>query len=187
MILLSALILLFGSASYIVGIKKMFEGKYLPSVFSRAVWLMLSAISFAGVVSSGSTKSSILLAGVFLAGNAAICLASFWRGTKELGMMELICFFILMLSGIVWFVFDSPLISLAVSLLAHFVGGVPTYKKVWNKPQTESAGFWSLFFVASVLSIVASWGQPLSLLIFPIYFAVFDGAMTILALRRVKV
>ncbi len=162
----------------------MLVGKYSPSVFSRVVWLLLAIISTASVVASHSTSASVILAFVFLLGNASICIASFWKGTKETGKLEYICLGILVVSSMVWIVFNAPLVSLVISLLAHFVGAVPTYKRVWIRPSSESTGFWSLFFVASLLSIFASWGQPLSLIIFPIYFALFDGSMTFLSMRK---
>lgn len=182
--LLLVLILLFGSASYLVGLNQMLKGKYAPSVFSRVIWLLLAIISFAGVLASHSTSASVLLAAVFLLGNAAICVASFWKGTKETGKLEFICLGLLAASGIVWMVFNAPLVSLCVSLFAHLVGAVPTYKRVWENPKNESVGFWSLFFIASLLSIFASWGEPLKLVIFPIYFSLFDGSMTSLSLRK---
>lgn len=181
---LSASILLFGLASYAVGLYQMLKGKYAPSVFSRVVWLLLAIISFAGVVASKSTPASALLAGVFLLGNAIICIASFWKGTRQVGKLELICLGLLIASGIIWVAFNAPLVSLCVSLFAHLVGAAPTYKRVWENPKNESAGFWSLFFIASILSVFASWGEPWKLIIFPIYFVLFDGSMTFLSLRN---
>ena len=162
----------------------MLQGKYAPSVFSRIVWLILSIISFAGVVASESTSASILLAGIFLFGNAAVCITSFWKGTKSIGNLELACLVILFMSAVVWVVFDAPLLSLGISLLAHFIGGVPTYKRAWENPKNESTGFWSLFFIASMVSTFASLGEPWQLIVFPIYFTLFDGSMTILTLRK---
>lgn len=183
-IFLYVIIILFGSASYIVGAREMLIGKYAPSIFSRVVWLLLAIISFTGVVASHSSQSSIILSGIFLVGNAGICLLSFGKGTKRIGRLEYVSLGILAASAVVWIVFDAPLVSLAISLLAHFVGGAPTYRNVWRDPGSESAGFWSLFFIASVLSLVAGIHQPLQLLIFPAYFALFDGTMTFLSLRR---
>jgi hypothetical protein len=178
--------LAFGCASYIVGSKDIITGKYKPSIFSRVVWLLLAGISFAGVVASHGGFASIMLSAIFLGGNAAICLLSFWKGTKGFGRLEYVCLAILVLSGVVWIVFKAPLISLAISLLAHFVGGAPTYRTVWRDPSSESAGFWSLFFIASALSLLAGLGQPWQSLIFPAYFTLFDGGMTFLSLRRTR-
>lgn len=181
---LFALIVLFGSASYLVGFKQMLQGTYAPSVFSRVVWLLLAVISFAGVLASQGTVASIFLASVFLLGNAAICITSFWRGTRGAGGLEFICLVLLVVSGVIWIVFNAPLVSLCVNLFTHFVGAAPTYKRVWSNPKNESVSFWSLFFIASLLSIFVSWGESLQQIIFPVYFALFDGSMTFLSLRK---
>lgn len=182
--MLNILILFFGAASYLVGTKQIFTGKYRPSFFSRTVWLLLAIISFGGVLASGSSKASITLAAIFLLGNAVICIGSFLKGTREIGKLEYICLAILAISLLVWVIFNSPLVSLAISLFAHLVGAAPTYKRVIQNPQNESFGFWSLFFVASFLSIVASLGNPAQAMIFPIYFTIFDGSMALLSIRN---
>lgn len=183
-ILLFTLILLFGTASYAVGLWQMLHGAYAPSVFSRVVWLLLALNSFAAVVLSGGTKPSIVLAAILLAGNAAVCAVSFWKGVRAIGRLEYFCLATLALSGMVWLLYDAPLVNLGMSLVAHFIGALPTYRKVWQDASSESTAFWSLFFVASVLSIAASWGQPLQLMVFPVYYALFDGSMFVLAARH---
>ncbi len=182
--MLFLLILLFGLSSYFIGVKEILAGKYAPSVFSRIVWLLLAIISFASVLAIDSTKASVVLAGILLVGNASICFTSFWKGTKEWGRLEYVCLSILVISGLVLVLFKAPLVSLAIGLFAHFIGAIPTYKRVLTKPESESTGFWSLFFVASVLSVIASLNQPLRLVIFPIYFTFFDGSMTFLSMRK---
>lgn len=181
--ILYALILLLGLASYAAGLSQMLRGKYAPSVFSRVVWLLLAAISFVGVLGSKGSTASTLLAGIFLVGNASICLASFWKGSRDFGKLELFCLGLLAVSGLVWVLFDAPLLSLCISLFAHFIGALPTYKRVWSKPESESTLFWFFFFAASLLSIFASKGSSLEAIAFPIYFTFFDGSLFMLSLR----
>lgn len=80
----------------------------------------------------------------------------------------------------------APLVNLGIGLLAHFIGAQPTYKRVWHDGSSESAAFWSLFFIASIFSVIASIGSPIQDIMFPIYFMLFDGSMTVLALRRAR-
>ena len=178
------LIATLGLSSYFVGVRQMLKNKYSPSTFSRVIWVLLAINSFAGVFLSGGTKPSILLAGILLLGNIAICFVSFWKGTRKMGKLEYFSLILLLISVLIWIFFKTPLVNLLISLFAHFVGGLPTYKKVWLKPQSESLGFWSLFFLASLLSVFASDVTSLSSIIFPIYFTLFDGSMFLLALRR---
>lgn len=181
---LYVLIILFGCASYAVGLVHMLKGKYSPSTFSRVVWLLLAINSFAGVVVSKSTGASVLLAGILLAGNAAICVTSFWKGNHNFGKLEIFCLSLLIVSGVIWILFDVPLINLSIGLVARFIGALPTYKKVLLKPSSESTPFWSLFFIASILSVFASLGQPAAAIILPIYFTFFDGSLFVLSMRK---
>jgi hypothetical protein len=173
-----------GTASYVVGVWQMLRNKYSPSTFSRIVWVLLAVNSFAGVIVSGSSQASILLGGILLAGNIAVCIVSFWKGTRTIGSLEYICILLLGTSGIVWIFFRAPLINLGISLFAHFIGATPTYKKVWFNPASESTAFWSLFFLASLLSIFASPESSIKDIILPIYYTFFDGSLFALSLRR---
>lgn len=178
------LILLLGIASYASGLSQMLRGKYAPSVFSRLVWLLLACISFAGVIGSSGSRASILLAGILLAGNAAICLVSFWKGSRDFGKLEIFCLVLLGVSALVWWLFNAPLVSLCISLLAHLIGALPTYKRVWADSGSESTLFWFFFFAASLLSIFASAGSSLAAIALPVYFTLFDGSLFVLALRK---
>jgi hypothetical protein len=126
----------------------------------------------------------MLLAGILLVGNSAICITSFWKGTGSFGKLEWVCVALLIISGLVWILFKAPLVNLGIGLLAHFIGAAPTYKRVWKRPSSESTAFWSLFFAASILSIFASQDASLGAILFPIYFTLFDGSMFLLSMRR---
>jgi cation transport ATPase len=173
-----------GLASYVIGVWKMLQNKYAPSTFSRVVWVLLAINSFAGVLLSNSSKASILLAAILLIGNAAVCIVSFAKGTREMGHLEYVCLALLIISGVIWIFFKAPLINLSISLIAHFIGAAPTYKKVWRNPKSENTAFWLLFFLASVLSIFVSDHSSLKTIILPIYFIFFDGSIVLLTLRK---
>jgi hypothetical protein len=183
---LYVLIGIFGVSSYVVGIKEILKGRYTPSTFSRGVWLLLAGNTFAGLIFSEASESSIFLGGIFLLGNLAIFIVSLRRGSKHIGKLELFCIAILSISVAVWVQYDTPFVNLLLSLFAHFIGALPTYVKVWRNPHDESFGFWSLFFIASILSIFTTADATLASLTFPIYFALFDGSMTLLSLRKAK-
>ena len=185
-IFLYILIGFFGLSSYIVGVSQILKNKYSPNVFSRVVWLLLAVNAFVAILMSGGSKSSILLGGIFLVGNFAICILSFWKGIRSFGRLEYICLTLLLMSVLIWIFFDAPLLNLVLSLFAYFIGALPTYKRVWKDPKSESFGFWSLFFVASLLSVVVADFSSLTSIIFPIYFTIFDGIMALLAVRKVN-
>jgi hypothetical protein len=178
------IITLFGSASYLVGLCKMLTNQYSPSTFSRVIWVLLAINSFAGVILSNSSSTSVLLAAILLIGNIAICIASFWKGSREIGRLEYVCTALLVMSTLIWLFFKAPLVNLALSLFGHFVGAFPTYKKVLHNPGSEDLAFWLLFFIASVLSIFACDFVSLTAIMLPLYYALFDGSIFLLILRK---
>ena len=177
------IILLFGSASYLVAILQMIKGSYRPNVFSRVIWLLLAINSMAGVIYSQGSHASYLLAAVSLIGSLLICLGSFWRGSGAMRKLEYSCLGLFLLSVAIWVLYPIPVVNLCIGLGAHFIGAIPSFRQVYLNGKSESTAFWSLFFIASLTSVISSLGSPLSALIYPLYFTIFDGSMMVLSLR----
>jgi hypothetical protein len=173
-----------GIACYTIGVIQILRGKFRPSVFSRMVWFLLSLVSFLGVLASQGTSSSILMAGLAFLGCTLIFTLSFWKGSKTFGKLEYICLALLVLSVLVWVIFQSPLASLLVTIFADLVGGIPTLQKVWKNPSSESVAFWGLFALAGLLSLLDSYGSPWTTFVFPLYIVLFDGIVFFLCLRK---
>jgi hypothetical protein len=182
--LMTVLICGFGSASYIAGVGQVIKGTYRPNTVSRVIWLLLAINSTAGVVMSHSSAASILLAVIFMIGNVAMCWVSFWKGCGSFGILEKICLALFVCSVGIWIWNPIPLVNLGIGLVGHFIGALPTFKNAVESRGSESTLFWSFFFIASVLTVIASAGSPWSTMIFPLYFVVFDGAMVGVSLLR---
>lgn len=182
--LLFCLILTFAIATYVSGLYQMYSSGYKPSFFSRAIWFLLGINSFAGVILSNGSDASVILAGTLLVGNFLMFVASYKKGSREFGLIEKASLGLLALSGLIWVTYDLALLNLAIGLLAHFIGGIPTYGRVLKKPENEQAYHWYFFFVASILGIIASPDKSLSYILFPLYFAIFDGSIILLANRN---
>jgi hypothetical protein len=158
--------------------------QYSPSFFSRGVWLLLGINSFIGVLYGDGTKASVLLALTLLLGNVAVFLVSYKKGSREFGKVEKISLVLLVFALLIWIVFKAPFLTLIISLVAHFVGGIPTISRTIARPENEQAVHWYFFFVASIVSIVASQDKSITAILFPVYFAFFDGVIIVLANRK---
>ena len=145
---------------------------------------MLGINSFAGVALSGGTAASVILAATLFIGNFAVFIVSLKKGSHQFGLVEKISLALLVISGLTWIFLDAPLVNLAIGLVAHFIGGLPTIWRTFKEPQTEKYLHWYFFLIASLLSIVASPDKSISVILFPVYFAIFDGIMIVLANRK---
>ena len=179
-----SLILILGITAYGSAVYQMQAGQYVPSFFSRGVWFLLGINSFAGVFLGNGSTAAVLLAATLFIGNTAVFIASYWKGSREFGVAEKISLILLLISGLAWTIMDAPYIGLIISLVAHFVGGIPTIWRVLKRPESEQAYHWYFFFVASLLSIIASDNKALTVRLFPLYFAIFDGLIILLTNRR---
>ena len=172
--------------SYFLGSKAILSNKYTPSVYSRVIWLLFAGNNFASVMLLNNNSSVLILAGLGLIGNLVILLLSLKKSKKEFGKVEMISSLLLILSILVWLFTRMPLLNLTIGVIAHFIGGVPTYNKVVKDPYAEDILFWFFFFVASSLALFKVDWSSISNYLYPLYFAVFDGLMTLLCLRRYK-
>lgn len=181
---LFAAITLLGIATYASAVWQMLVGQYSPSFFTRGVWLLLGINSFVGVFYGEGTKASVILAATLLIGNAAVFLVSYKKGSRDFGAVEWASFALLIIALLIWLLLDTPFVTLIISLVAHFLGGIPTIWRTIKKPSSEQALHWYFFFTASVLSIIASPDKSLTAILFPVYFALFDGLIISLVNRK---
>lgn len=167
-----------------MGAKSIYQNKYTPSIYSRIIWILVAFNSFLSVIFLGNNSSVILLASLSLLGNFLILALSLKRSKKVFGYTEIICSILLILSLIVWIFTRLPFLNLTISLIIFLIGGIPTYKKVIKNPRDEDLLFWLFFALASLLALVTTDKAHLSGYLYPLFFTIFDGGMTILCLRR---
>ncbi len=183
-VLLCILICVTGALSYAFGLRDIFRHHYRPNLFSRVIWALLAINSLVAVIVSHSTTSSIILGLVFAAGSVSILLASLKYGRVIFGRLEIACGVLLVISIVIWIIFRAPLVNLGIGLLAHFLGAIPNFRQTWQKPHIENKKFWGLFFASSALSLMAGIGQPIILLILPLYLTAHDGLMFGLCFKK---
>lgn len=178
------LIVILVAASYFFGVKSIFQNKYAPSIYSRIIWILLSVNNFVSVIALENSFSILLLAGLGLIGSLTILLLSLKKSKKVFGAVEVVSTILLALSFGVWVFTRLPLLNLTIGLIAHFIGGIPTYKKVLENPRDEDTLFWLFFALASIVAFVGADKNNLSGYLYPLYLVIFETGMTVLCLRR---
>jgi hypothetical protein len=185
--LLFTSIMITGLGAYLFAVRNIHLGNYRPNLFSRAVWFLLNINTLAGVLVSHSSPSSLLLSSILVFGSGLMLVFSIQNGRRHFGRLEIICLGLLVASIVVWTLFRAPLVNLTISLLAHFIGALPTYRQAWRRPRTESKIFWMFFFICSLLSLIASHGEPIIKQLVPLYYTLFEGSMFLLTMRSLRV
>ncbi len=83
-----------------------------------------------------------------------------------------------------WVFLRDPAVATSCVVVADAAGVALMLPKTWRDPRSETCSTYSLAAAAGVLSVVAVGTLDLSLLIYPVYFAVVNGATAALIVWR---
>ena len=136
---------------------------YLRDIFSRKVqphaytWLIWSITTGIAALSLIHGEGGIAVFG--LAIESALCvviffLAVFGFGSTNITKTDTIILVVALLAIILWLQLDSPLWSLLLVTAIDAAGYLPTLRKSWSAPRSESVQYWAFLAIANVLSIL---------------------------------
>jgi len=182
--MLLIIIAIFTFLSFYNGIKAVYGGFYRPNVYSRIIWSLLAINAFAGLVRLENYSAILLLSGLQVAGGLCILILSFKYSIFKFGLAEKIASILLVCSGIVWLAADIPALNVAISLVAHFIGGIPTMLRVVKKPGSEYTAFWTYFAIGSFIAFLFADKSDFRNYMFAIYFALYNSSIIFLSLRE---
>lgn len=178
------LIIIFASASYIIGANSIYQNKYYPSVYTRIIWMLTSLNSTASVILLKNSFSVILLAVIGLIGSLLILILSLKKSKKIFGLIEIISTILLVMSLALWIFTKLPILNLTIGILIIYIGGIPTLIKVIKDPKDENLSLWLFFGIASILSLIGAEKSHISNYLYPLAITIFESVMTLLCLRR---
>lgn len=182
---IAAVVLMFiGYAPYI---RDIFKGKTKPHVFSWMVWTVNTAIIYALQASAGAGPGSwvtLSLVAVML----FIFFLSFKRGTKDIKKIDVLFLFLALCALGLWLIVKQPVLSIILSSTVDMAGFLPTIRKSWNAPYSETLIFYVITTFRHVLSFTALSDYNIVTWLFPVSWAVANAAFAILlAVRRRKI
>ncbi len=137
-IFITILVSLTGCYSYI---KEIFAGRTKPNLVSWFFWGLAPIIGGFLQLKAGATLTTIP---VFLSGfiSVAVIITSFIRrnGYWKISIFDIYCGFFALISLILWLITKDTNISILFAIIADIFASIPTVKKAWKFPDTESIG-----------------------------------------------
>ena len=130
-----------------------------PSRSTFWIWTAVQGILAASYIASGEVFAaglSVAYALMF----AVIALLSIRYGYSTWERSDTYCASAVLITIVLWGVSGSSLLALAASVVADFIGAIPTIKTAIIDPTSESRSAWALTVFACVLNILAvrTWG-----------------------------
>ncbi len=149
LILISIALSIYGSYNYIYDTIK---GTTKPNRVSQGLWAVAPLIGVGAAISSGADWMTTVR--TFMAGFVplTIFIASFtnkngyWKTSK----FDYLCGLFSVIALVLWLIADLPVYAVLFAVLADFFAGIPTVKKSWTNPESETG----TAYIMSLLSVL---------------------------------
>jgi hypothetical protein len=149
--ILSAIILTIAFFPYL---RDMFRGRTKPHIYT---WLLWSITQTTAVVGLWQGKGGIgaigLTIGVFFV--FFILILSLKYGTKDITKSDTFVLALAILAIFVWWQLKNLTLAVFMVSLIDALSYIPSYRKSWNNPWSETLFSWICFFVGDVFAVFA--------------------------------
>ncbi len=177
---------LFGKASGIIGlaalapyIYSILKRKTKPSRASWLIWAVLSIIILLSYHASGAT-TTIWLPVSYAVIAVVVFLLSLKYGVGGYARLDIFCLAGAAVGLLLWKFTHNPANTLYLTLFIDTFGFIPTIKKAYLDPTSESKLSWTIAMVALVFNVAAITSWQFKIALYPIWEFIFNGLVTIM-------
>jgi hypothetical protein len=178
--IIAALLAIVGNVPYLRDIiRKMVE----PHPYTWLVWSIVSCIIFFGQVAKGAGIGALPTAAseVF---TIIIFFFSLRNGFKNIKKIDTL-FLVLALLGIIpWILTNDPTISVIIAVGIDLIAFVPTLRKTWSYPKTETPTLYITNVLRHILMLLSLQAYNIATMLHSIVMITTNTIMTALIFRK---
>ncbi len=143
-----------GVAAFVPYIKDIFLLKTRPHVSTGRGWAITQGTAVLGIWYGGGGWGALnLTVGTFFA--VAVFLFSLKYGSKNITKSDTAILIAAFLAILVWWQLDQPLISIIMVTVIDIIGYVPSFRKSYEEPWSETLISWILFPASNIFAMLA--------------------------------
>lgn len=136
-------------------LKDIFARKTKPHLYTWLIWSITQITATIALLYGGGKFGSIsLIVGTILV--LSTLLLSFKYGTKNITKSDKIILALALLAIIVWWQLESPLLALFMVSAIDGIGYIPTIRKSFVDPWSETISFWAMMALVDLLAIASN-------------------------------
>ena len=169
---------------YVPYVRDTIRGKTKPHIYSWLLWGFVTISAWGLQISDKAGPGSwVTLAA------ALVCFVIFFfglrQGQKDITKSDTIFFALALVALITWLFARQPVLSVVLLSLTDILGFIPTLRKSWNKPYTETLFSYGLNTLRFALSIYALQRYTIITSLYPLTWVVANGLFSLtLVIRR---
>lgn len=179
---LAALLALVGAAGYV---RDTLRGETAPNRVTWSLWGIEGVLAAFNEIQQHVGLAALMTMVLGLV--PLVVVASSFRnprGAWAIGAFDVGCAMISLLGLVAWFTIHQATFALVSFVAADQIAGLPTLRKAWSVPESESAGIFVLGALNCVITVMTLPRLTTAGLLFPGCIAVTDTLLAILIITR---
>jgi len=180
--IIASVLAIIGNFSYLSNV---YRRKIIPHPYTWFVWTIVSAINLFGQIEEGAGIGA-LPTGVAESFTLLIFLFSLQYGFKHIRKTDTYLLVIALLGIIPWILTDNPTFSIIIAVSIDLVAFIPTIRKAWIYPKTESPTLYSMNVLRHILTLFSLQAYNIATTLHSAAMIVMNTIMTVLILRGDK-
>lgn len=182
--ILSGVLVVLAAIPYIRDILK---GETRPNKVTWFIWLLLQSLAFVSQLVEGG-RDSLLLSGGDIFITATILILAFYKGESKWHWIDKVSLVGAVIGLIAWYFFNQPVLALAITIFIDFCGVVPTLRKAYVDPHSETLSTWLIVGVGAIFGAFAVGKFDIALLLYPVYLILANlGVAVAIQIGKIKV
>lgn len=135
-------------------LRDIFLLKTKPHVYTWLIWSITQGTAVFGIWYGGGSWGALnLTVGTIFV--IIVFLFSLKHGTKNITKSDTAILIVAFCAILVWWLLDQPLISVIMVSVIDIIGYIPSFRKSYQEPWSETLVSWALFSVSNIFAILA--------------------------------
>jgi uncharacterized protein with PQ loop repeat len=169
--------------AYIPYYRDIIRGKTHPHVYSWSLWCLLTILIVALQIKGGAGVSAYVTASAGLLCIGVIVLG-LRHGERDITVFDTFVAILSLIAMGFWLIADQPVVSIILVVIADLLAFIPTVRKSWYKPHSETLSLYVTNTLRFALALIAVEHFTLLAALWPAAWAVGNGLFSIMLMYR---
>lgn len=172
---------------YVPYLRDIFRGKTKPHAFSWIVWTLITFIVGAAQLAAGAGWGTVhnLATGVIC---LVIVYAAIKNKDKDIKRIDILLFCAALMAIPLWVFARNPVYSIILITIIDILAFLPTFRKTWHNPGSETLSSYAIAGIKYGVSLVAIATYDVATLVYPIALIAMNiGIVSIMLFRHPRV
>lgn len=173
-------------AGYIPYLRDIAKGKTKPHIYSWFVGGVVAIIIFALQVNGGAGTGSLVTLAAGAMCLLVIALGIIHKSKVDIIWIDTLFLILAFLALGLWLFAKQPVLSAILATAIEVLGFLPTVRKSWNRPFTETLQFYYLNTLRFGFAIFALQTYTIVTTVYPVIWVLFNGFFALMLIIRRK-